>query len=97
MGVTGFGLASCQASLRGQKPELDDSCKVLAVGLYDGVGSLRATLDGLSAPIASYYCLEPDQESQRVVQSHFPDTRLVSDFRQLIAKLNFPGLGCSRV
>lgn len=78
-GLTAFGAAASRASVRGDLPEREDSCEVLSVGLFDGLGALRVACDVLQLPMAGHISVEKEEEGRRIVESYFPDTLFHDD------------------
>eukprot|EP00435_Cladocopium_sp_Y103_P007936 s2109_g2.t1 len=78
-GLTAFGAAAANASVRGDIPEEHDLIQVLSIGMFDGVGCLRMACDLLGLPMAGHISIEKSAEGRRVVESAFADTIFVED------------------
>ncbi|CAK9010766.1 unnamed protein product [Durusdinium trenchii] len=48
--------------------------RILSIGLFDGIGSLRVALDLLGCDVAGHISVEKDPGARRVVEHHFPGT-----------------------
>ena len=82
-GVTRIGAMVSQGVLRGELPELRSDHQVLSVGLFDGIGALRVSLDLLGVAVLGHVSVEKESSARRVVESHFPETRCVEDIEQV--------------
>lgn len=77
--VSRAGALAASGRLRGQLPELRQDHRVLTIGLFDGIGALRVAVDLLGLELIGHISVEKDKRAQRVVESHFPETLVVSD------------------
>lgn len=57
-GLTDYGLAAQAALVRGEFLEPVETCEVLTVGLFDGIGALRVATDLLRLPMAGHISIE---------------------------------------
>ena len=73
------GLVASRGKLRGQLPELRQEHHVLTIGLFDGIAALRVAVDLLGLQINGHVSIEKEKHAQRVVCSHFPETRHIDD------------------
>lgn len=73
------GDLAAQGKLRGQLPELRQEHRILTVGLFDGIGALRVAADLLGLEVMGHISVEKEKHAQRVVSSHFPETRHYDD------------------
>lgn len=78
-GLTAYGAAAANATVRGDLPEAHDLIQVLSVGLFDGVGCLRMACDVLGLPMAGHISVEKSREGRRVVESAFAEAIFVED------------------
>ena len=78
-GLTDYGVAAANATVRGDVPEAHDLIQVLSVGLFDGVGCLRMACDVLGLPMAGHISVEKSLEGRRVVEAAFAGTVFVED------------------
>ena len=78
-GLTDYGAAAANASVRGDIPEAHDLVQVLSVGLFDGVGCLRMACDVLGLPMAGHVSVEKSPEGRRVVEAAFASSIFVED------------------
>ena len=74
VGLSPYGVAASQTSVRGDVPEQEDLMQVLSIGLFDGVGALRVACDAVGLPMLGHISVERDPKARRVVESFFPDT-----------------------
>ena len=72
--LSSLGSMAASGKLRGELPELRSDHKVLSIGLFDGIGSLRVGLDLLGVNVIGHVSVEKDEAARRVVESHFPET-----------------------
>ncbi len=77
-GLTALGSYAASCPVRGDVPEAEDCVMVLTVDLFDGIAALRVAADSLSLPMSGHVSCEVSKEGNRVVESHFPDSSLVS-------------------
>ena len=82
-GLTPYGAAAASSYVRGDLPECDDTCQVLSIGLFDGIGALRVALDALQAPVAGHISVECNEAAHRVIEANFPGTILVKGVEQV--------------
>ena len=73
-GLTAMGCHAASFPVRGDLPELEDHVQVLTIGLFDGIGALRVSVDALNLPMAGHVSAEISPEGQRVLETHFPDS-----------------------
>ena len=78
-GLTPMGVHASHCTVRGDVPEIEDHVQVLTIGLFDGIGALRAAADILQLPMAGHVSSEVSAEGTRVLESNFPDTLWVGD------------------
>ena len=78
-GLTAFGAAAANATVRGDLPEPHDLVQVLSVGLFDGIGCLRVACDLVGLPMAGHISVEKSEEGRRVVEAAFPGNLFVKD------------------
>jgi hypothetical protein len=78
-GLTAFGAAAANATVRGDLPEPHDLVQVLSVGLFDGIGCLRVACDLVGLPMAGHISVEKSEEGRRVVEAAFPGSLFVKD------------------
>eukprot|EP00435_Cladocopium_sp_Y103_P031778 s555_g8.t1 len=78
-GITSWGNLVSQGRLRGELPELRQEHQVLTIGLFDGIGALRVAADLIGVQVIGHISVESNVQAARVVESHFPETRFVSD------------------
>ena len=78
-GLTDYGAAATNATVRGDVPEAHDLIQVLSVGLFDGVGCLRMACDVLGLPMAGHISVEKEPEGRRVVEAAFAGSIFVED------------------
>ena len=53
--------------------------QVLTIGLFDGIGALRAAVDALGWCVLGHVSVEKDDQAARVVEARFPHTVRVKD------------------
>eukprot|EP00438_Fugacium_kawagutii_P021772 Skav214889 [mRNA] locus=scaffold1749:153337:159325:+ [translate_table: standard] len=78
-GLTNAGQIAASCPVRGDIVELDDSCSVLTVGLFDGIGALRVAADAAGLPICGHISIEANKSASRVLESKFPATLFYDD------------------
>ena len=83
VGLTPYGQAASLSQVRGDIPEELEMTQILSVGLFDGIGALRVTLDAIKALVAWHISVESNPEARRVVESNFPDCEHVEDVTSL--------------
>ena len=57
--------------------------QVVTIGLFDGIGALRAAVDALGWNIIGHITVEKDDAAARVVESRFPNTIRVHDVTEI--------------
>ena len=82
-GCTPLGHLVSEGCLRGELPELRQDHQVLTIGLFDGISALRVAVDLLGLHIVGHVSVESNIHAQRVVESHFPETKVVSDVKDI--------------
>ena len=70
--TTAVGRMVAGGALRGQVPEARIDGGVLVVGLFDGIGALRVSLDVLGISVLGYVSVEKQDAARRVVERHYP-------------------------
>ena len=60
--------------------------RILSVGLFDGIASLRVALDLLGCDVAGHISVEKDPGARRVVEHHFPGTLHYQDIVKIEEK-----------
>eukprot|EP00438_Fugacium_kawagutii_P012392 Skav215497 [mRNA] locus=scaffold165:781686:787326:- [translate_table: standard] len=83
VGLTHLGEEVSTGGLRGEANSGRDCNAVLSIGLFDGVGALRVALDALGVPVLGHISVEMQASAQRVVESNFPGSIMVSDVRDV--------------
>ena len=78
LGLTPLGVVASKCDIRGDVMEPEDIPGVLTVGLFDGIGALRVAADALGWNVLGHVSVEKNPKAARVVESHFPNTILVS-------------------
>lgn len=73
-GLSPFGAAAVQASVRGDVPEPHDFCQVLTIGVFDGISALRVSAEVLGLPMAGHISVEKNEQARRVTEANFPET-----------------------
>ena len=71
-GLTLAGAMASLGKLRGELPEGGREHKVLSIGLFDGIGSLRVALEVLSVEVLGHVGVETNPAAARVVEANFP-------------------------
>eukprot|EP00435_Cladocopium_sp_Y103_P060320 s678_g22.t1 len=66
------------ALVRGEVEEPFETCEVLTIGLFDGIGALRVAAEILRLPVAGHISVECNPAANRVVEASFPGTRHVA-------------------
>ena len=82
-GISRWGQVAALGKLRGELPELRSEHQVLTIGLFDGIAALRVAADLLGLHIIGHVSVEIDSHASRVVESHFPEVRQVSDVQSV--------------
>jgi site-specific DNA-cytosine methylase len=77
--VTPAGCVAAQCPVRGDILEPTDMSQVLTIGLFDGIGALRAAVDALGWCVLGHVSVEKDDQAARVVEARFPHTVRVKD------------------
>eukprot|EP00438_Fugacium_kawagutii_P015127 Skav226488 [mRNA] locus=scaffold744:92997:96548:- [translate_table: standard] len=78
-----YGRAAAGSLVRGDVMEPLDMEQILSIGLFDGIGSLRVSLDMLGAPVVGHISVERSAEARRVLESFYPDTTFVDDIESV--------------
>ena len=82
-GLTALGsIASC-CNIRGDLVEPLEITGVLTIGLFDGIGALRAAADAVGWNVVGHISVEKSKEAARVVEHHFPGTLLVEKVEEV--------------
>lgn len=81
--LTGYGAAAACGTVRGDLPGPECLSEVLTIGLFDGIGALRVSVDALGLESIGHVSVECSASAQRVVESHFADAVIVSDVCQV--------------
>ena len=79
VGLTAWGAKASQGTVRGERFENFQEMGLLVISLFDGIGTLRVSLDALEIPLAGYVAVEKDPCARRVLESHYPNCTLVED------------------
>ena len=82
-GATPWGCVASACPVRGDMVEPHDVTSVLTIGLFDGIGALRVAADALGWSVQGHVSIEVAPAAQRVVESRFPNTVMVSDVREV--------------
>ena len=82
-GTTSVGSVVAQGGLRGQRAENHSDVGILAIGLFDGIGALRVSLEALGLPVVGYVSVEQHEPARRVVESHYPGVLHYDDVRAI--------------
>ena len=85
--VTPAGAVAANCPIRGDLLEPTDVPMVLTVGLFDGIGALRAAADALGWNVVGHISVEKSTEASRVVESRFPNTIFVEDVQLVDAEM----------
>ena len=72
-GLTKFGEQVASGGAVGEM-QANRGGRILSIGLFDGIGSLRVALDLLGCDVAGHISVEKDASARRVVEHHFPGT-----------------------
>lgn len=83
LGLTSWGIQVLDGKLRGELPELRQEHQVLTVGLFDGIGALCVATDLLGLQVIGHVSVETNKHAARVVESHFPETRVLHDVQDV--------------
>eukprot|EP00435_Cladocopium_sp_Y103_P044210 s1097_g12.t1 len=86
VGLTSYGRLAQSALARGEVEEPFETCEVLTVGLFDGIGALRVATELLHLPVAGHISVECNTAANRVVEASFPGTRHVASVQQVTAE-----------
>eukprot|EP00438_Fugacium_kawagutii_P009601 Skav222519 [mRNA] locus=scaffold2265:359570:365510:- [translate_table: standard] len=78
-GLTNAGQIAACCSLRGDVVEPNDSCSILTIGLFDGIGALRVAADSAGLPVCGHISIESNKAASRVLESKFPATKFYDD------------------
>lgn len=82
-GLTPAGCVAAHCPVRGDVVEPVDVTQVLTVGLFDGIGGLRAAADLLGWNVVGHVSVECASEASRVVESRFPNTLFITDVKDV--------------
>ena len=83
LNLTCFGVQASKALVRGELPDEEADQGLLAISVFDGIGSLRVALDILQIPVSGYVAIEKDPKARRVVESAFPSSLFVEDITKI--------------
>lgn len=67
IGLTHLGGEVAAGGLRGEVPSGGQGLRVLSVGLFDGIGSLRVALDALGIKVIGHVSVEPNASWSRTI------------------------------
>ena len=81
--LTPYGCAASNLPVRGEIPAWETFDQILSVGLFDGVGALRVSLDALGAPMCGHVSVECNESAQRVLEANFADSLLISSVEEV--------------
>ena len=90
-GVSEFGAVARKCQLRGDLVEPCEITSVLTVGLFDGIGALRAATDALGWNVVGHVSVEKSKEARRVVESRFPGGILSKIYPRWTSRWCSPG------
>ena len=65
--------------VRGDAPQASSEAQVLSIGLFDGIGALRVSLDLLGVHVLGHISVEKEAHASRVVEAAFPGTLVIPD------------------
>ena len=82
-GLTSFGVAAQAGSVRGELAEPQVDIRVLTVGLFDGIATLRVAVDLLRVPLAGHVSMKCNPQANRVVESAFRGSILVPNIQDV--------------
>eukprot|EP00438_Fugacium_kawagutii_P025255 Skav212857 [mRNA] locus=scaffold786:244787:247873:+ [translate_table: standard] len=82
-GLTNVGQMAALCHTRGDLPEQQDSCGVLTIGLFDGIGALRVAADAAGLPVIGHVSVEVHDAASRVLESRFPSTVFVKNVQDI--------------
>eukprot|EP00438_Fugacium_kawagutii_P033212 Skav210557 [mRNA] locus=scaffold2699:145044:159460:- [translate_table: standard] len=82
-GLTNIGHIASLCPTRGDLPDEQDSCGVLTIGLFDGIGALRVAADAAGLPVIGHVSVEVQDEASRVLESRFPATTFVKQVQEV--------------
>ena len=82
-GLTPYGCAASNLLVRGEIPDWEDFEQVLSIGLFDGIGALRVSLDCIGAPMCGHVSVESNEHAQRVLEANFADSILVNSVEEV--------------
>lgn len=82
-GLSRIGNFASSGWLRGSVPENLRDFRILSIGLFDGVGALRVSLDLLGVEVLGHVSVEVNAAATRVVESHFPNVIIVKDVAEV--------------
>ena len=78
-GLRNVGVMAEKGHLRGQNPRPFDYQQVLVIGLFDGIGALRAAMDLQGVSVGGYISVESNPVANWVVEAHYPGVLCVQD------------------
>ena len=78
-GLTEFGAQAAASLVRGNEYEEFQGGGLLAVSLFDGVGSLRVALDSLGVGVLGFVAVEKNPQARRVVETAFLSVKHIQD------------------
>ena len=67
-GLTEFGSQAAACLVRGDEDEPFQGGGILAISLFDGIGSLRVALDALGVAVLRFVAVEKNLHARRVVE-----------------------------
>jgi site-specific DNA-cytosine methylase len=76
-------VAAQAGSVRGELAEPQVDIRVLTVGLFDGIATLRVAVDLLRVPLAGHVSVECNPQANRVVESAFRGSILVPNIQDV--------------
>ena len=85
--TTAVGRAIASGNLRGEHPEPRLDGGVVAIGLFDGIGALRVSLELLGVPVLGYVSIEKHDPARRVVERHYPGVVHYPDVKDVTPEL----------
>ena len=77
--LSNLGQVAATCQIRGDVPEPSSMIQVLTIGLFDGIGALRVSVDALQLPCVGHISVEKDPAASRVLESRFPGSIFVND------------------
>ena len=82
-GLTPAGCVASNCPVRGDIVEPADVTGVLTIGLFDGIGALRAAAGAVGWHVMGHVSVEVSEQAQRVVESRYPQTIAVKDVKEV--------------